>query len=725
MSDANTSTSAPPEPMGTKGTAKKSRRSAAFYPHIQNKPSMPFSKSAAKRESVMALGSIEHLQYYFSKAGLARKTKPRVKGLVPALGPSIVPTVEISASSPISPRTSWELPPSPVIPTVERPPYPTVDRVYPQTDPDNLKPGLIRDLEETEKAWALNPDITADSASKGPHLLTAANVKKSSDEFFDVLSVLQTTTKTIRSVRNYLVSLPEDYHTQGAQEENTRDRLGSSLRGPATSRRSSPPSAISMAPPVPFPVHIPPVDPHARIRKAALDVLAMLRVLEESKRIPLSDDAYDSLSVGSGVGDVPISTSDEYLLASRSQSPPHSGSSTNATDRGPGSLFSDEEDNDSATSASMSHQGSGGSLPRPKPAVATFVPLKGSGGMVQVWADDDDTFEVSPVEESKGKGEVWDQRLVVGGGWLYKHAPLSELTEQRAIVAAYLDIVDESPSSSEMSGPSLAPGNGQGQVPLRRVSSTGLFNTMRELGIVEPEEAPRDDGLEDLAEDEEAEEEGEYEDDALPEWARRDRFGSDMLGRLHAILSAHLPPELLTHLPPYSFPHADRIPFLTRLSDGQLLCTGYNAAVRKSRKQWGFIGAGSIHDIIKLEQKDRQTNDGKKTIGWTFRRMENLRLWAAALKLRYLVPLAPPPEPTLTPPSNHPGSPIQGVSRRIVSSGYTPKMSHILSSMGPPLIFDAKLIAKREEGWDEMLEDALEKWVELLLKETRDRSSVV
>ena len=51
----------------------KSRRQVAFYPNMNqtNKPTKPFSRSAAKRESVMALGSIEHLQHYFTKTGLA------------------------------------------------------------------------------------------------------------------------------------------------------------------------------------------------------------------------------------------------------------------------------------------------------------------------------------------------------------------------------------------------------------------------------------------------------------------------------------------------------------------------------------------------------------------------------------------------------------------------------------------------------------------------------
>lgn len=52
------------------------RRQTAVYPNppkTQNQN--PFSKSAAKRESVMALGSIQHLQHYFTKTGLVAKKK--------------------------------------------------------------------------------------------------------------------------------------------------------------------------------------------------------------------------------------------------------------------------------------------------------------------------------------------------------------------------------------------------------------------------------------------------------------------------------------------------------------------------------------------------------------------------------------------------------------------------------------------------------------------------
>lgn len=69
--------SLPNSPAASSTAMKKARRQTAFYPNMNssNKPQKPFSRSAAKRESVMALGSIEHLQYFFTKTGLAAKKK--------------------------------------------------------------------------------------------------------------------------------------------------------------------------------------------------------------------------------------------------------------------------------------------------------------------------------------------------------------------------------------------------------------------------------------------------------------------------------------------------------------------------------------------------------------------------------------------------------------------------------------------------------------------------
>lgn len=75
-------TSPDPSDGGSSSQTKRSRRQVAFYPNMNssNKPQKPFSRSAAKRASVMALGSIEHLQHYFTKTGIAAEKEYVVHG---------------------------------------------------------------------------------------------------------------------------------------------------------------------------------------------------------------------------------------------------------------------------------------------------------------------------------------------------------------------------------------------------------------------------------------------------------------------------------------------------------------------------------------------------------------------------------------------------------------------------------------------------------------------
>ena len=96
-------------------------------------------------------------------------------------------------------------------------------------------------------------------------------------------------------------------------------------------------------------------------------------------------------------------------------------------------------------------------------------------------------------------------------------------------------------------------------------------------------------------------------------------------GRVHALLMAVLPEHLRSLVPPAT----DKTVFFSALASGQCLCAAYNTGVRRSRKPWGFISVDSIHDISFLEQcADGTDGDEKAKIGWTFRRIDNLRLWA-------------------------------------------------------------------------------------------------
>jgi hypothetical protein len=103
------------------------------------------------------------------------------------------------------------------------------------------------------------------------------------------------------------------------------------------------------------------------------------------------------------------------------------------------------------------------------------------------------------------------------------------------------------------------------------------------------------------------------------------------IGRAHALLVALLPEQLKPQLPPAP---ASRTQLLTALASGQLLCEAYNVGVRRSRKPWGYVGRHSIHDLVTLEASSLDAGDAGSsagTRGWTFRRVDNLRIWAACV----------------------------------------------------------------------------------------------
>ncbi|KAI5122405.1 hypothetical protein M0805_002956 [Coniferiporia weirii] len=650
---------------------KKARRQMAFYPNVSssNKLQKPFSRSAAKRESVMALGSIEHLQHYFTKTGIVAKqnTLKQTKGLVPAIGG---PANHLQKPS-LGSIQEFHLPPSPAVPVFTRLPYPTIEKTY-EVDPENLKPGVIRDLEAVSESWGL---------TKG-----AEDIKPV--EGFDVLSTLKLTTQLIRSVRNYMVSLPDDSVSSQIDKQHFRP---STLQPVPMKRIVSNPNATS--------------DPLSRIRRSALDVLTVLRALEESSRLPLSDDAYDAQSDH-------MSSQD-----SRSPEPIHAV------------LDGDEHEQRSAP------QGHDVSF------AISVVSIPGRSEAVPVWDDEDDEFE-SP-DDNGGKREVWDDRLVLGGGWLYRQdIRLADLKTERGVVGNYLDAVD----GGLFNGPGANGSRGWESVAAERVraeesrakgrrtslgkhrddkspdrgdkvTSTGLFEAMNNMTITEETDPP-----------DQSEGEDSVDEDSLPGWAKRATPAEGPLARAHTLLVALLPASLLPLLP---ISYTERIELLSALSSGQLLCAAYNVGVRRSRKPWGYINKDSIHDIAALESKvmmddiDKDEAE-KRNTGWTFRRTDNLRLWAAALKLRYLVPLTTPMPPLPSLPSLQSASPsndsLANASKSTTPSGSpAPARTKFIAGTGevPLIVFDAKAVARRDEGWDEMLETVVLLWVAAVVEERR------
>ena len=452
-----------------------------------------------------------------------------------------------------------------------------------EVDPENLRPGVTQDLTVVEDVWRLRTDDGAQIPD--PTLLSAHRHPGSGG--FDVLRALKVTTHAIRSVRNYLLSLPDEYGVSRSRPRQSFRPASLSTSEPQKRRVSSGTDRTG---------------PLARIRRAALDVLTVLRELEESARVPLSDDAYDA------------------------------GSDRSSQSR----VASPAELSDVPTDASFS---------------VSVMRVGGRRESILVWDEEEDDFNVDEESERLPR-ERWDERLVLGSGWLYKQdIKIEELGKQQGAIAQYLDTVDEAlfggrkgdvrgwtserertarrekgrRSSAPLSDPELSASSTE------VLGSAGMVNPMQGLSVTgDP------DVLETLAEEEhddldDGDDTSSLGDEDLPRWAQRSAFRDGELPRAHALLVALLPASLLSHLPT----SPDRAKFLNALSSGQLLCVAYNIGVRQSRKPWGYINDDSIHDIVALEDAlsaasavdSSQAEKGRK--GWTFRRTDNLRLWGA------------------------------------------------------------------------------------------------
>ncbi|KAH9895872.1 hypothetical protein C8Q73DRAFT_689839 [Cubamyces lactineus] len=655
----------------------KRRRQVAFYPNMNssNKPQKPFSRSAAKRESVMALGSIEYLQHYFTKTGIAAESDPLQKpnsGMRPAIGGLHTLKNRLSAAP------DFVLPPSPAIPQATQPSFPPYVKTF-ETDPENLRPGVIEDLISVASGWNLDPRQQA--AEQDPNLLGVGEKTKTT---VDVLDLLKSTTRAVRSVRNYLVSLPDDSQVPQTRPQFRPQTLSSS---PLPKRQVSQPNS--------------PHDPLTRIRGRALEVLAVLRELEERARLPLEHDAYDAQS--------------DHGSSNDANTAPHSRGTS------PSSQMEEPEFLDADASVSIS-----------------FVDVGGRQRPIPVWEDETSYDFNNLSEEEREKRERWDERLVLGGGWLYRQdLRMEDLERERSIVRQYVDAVDEvlfgGPKDGKrgwerekervarkeraerearakgrrVSAGDASSSSSEGSARQnRRVVSTGMLEAFRGMSVTEePEEM------------ESVEEEDVIDDDELPPWAKRSTFIGDEYARLLALFAALLPNELLHLLPRDSEDHTG---ILRALSSGQILCTAYNTAVRRSRKPWGYVSKDAIHDIAALELA--QSNEGGDTgkRGWTFRRTDNLRLWAAALKLRYLLPILLPnakrPREAATPASG----------TRTPADGHTPLPSPSITSFTFPstatddvIVFDAPLVARLEDGWEQMLERVVFKWMDAVVSEKR------
>jgi hypothetical protein len=370
----------------------------------------------------------------------------------------------------------FELPPSPAVPQIREPAFPPYVKTY-QTDPEAFLPVVVQDLTAVTLAWSIHNTPDCLHPTKTSHVI-------------DVLDVLKTTTHAIRSVRNYVIALPDE--SAGTLRTQYRNKVAASAPVPKRN----------------FGQQKSQLDPLSLIRKSALEVLASLRELEERSRIPLSDEAYDAQS--------DRGSSQEQHPHSRGASP---------------AVISDDESD----------------LPHVDPDMSiSFVHVQGRDESIPVWEDEFDTLS----EEEREKREHWDDRLVLGGGWLYKQdVTLAGLGMEQDVVRRYIDLVDDVlfggtkdgkrgwEREAEKSAKKTKDGRGQNrrvstgdvftyQFPpeaprsVRRVvSSSGILDSMHSMSLLEE---PED--LETLSE-------GSIDEDDLPDWAKRSLFADDPVGQ--------------------------------------------------------------------------------------------------------------------------------------------------------------------------------------------------
>lgn len=390
--------------------------------------------------------------------------------------------------------SEFDLPPSPAIPKVQQPLFLPFVKTY-ETDPEVFLPGVVEDLMAVADAWGLSSSKD-DNSRRDPDALSQRSSGTPRD-YLDILSMLKITTRAIRSVRNYVIALPDD--SAGTLRTQYRNKIAASP--PQPKRNASQQKAQA--------------DPLSLIRKSALEVLAALRELEERSRVPLSDEAYDAQS------DHGSFFLEQQTAASLSRV------------ASPVSLSDTSHDHDPDLSID------------PDTSIS-FVRVQGRHESVPVW--EDDYYDSHMSEEEREKKDYWDDRLVLGGGWLYKQdMTMTNLAKEKEVVRRYVDLVDdvlfgeakegkrgwererEKAAKREKEGrknrrvsagdtdtfrfPSQQPPSS------RRVLSSSLLDSMRSMTMMD-----ENDEMAALSEEESVDEED------LPEWAKRGSFSEHPLG---------------------------------------------------------------------------------------------------------------------------------------------------------------------------------------------------
>ncbi|WWC91010.1 uncharacterized protein L201_005950 [Kwoniella dendrophila CBS 6074] len=217
----------------------------------------------------------------------------------------------------------------------------------------------------------------------------------------------------------------------------------------------------------------------------------------------------------------------------------------------------------------------------------------------------------------------------------------------------------------------------------------------------------------------------------VEDWIKNEDWENRQLEQLHSFLTSNLPLDLTLRLPSTKSDNFD-YELLSRLSDGYILIHAYNSSLMRSSKPWGFIPDGDVHDTISSlyttssssqasptkNSLNNGNDEGRKEKEWTFRKVGNLTCFGAALRHRYQIPISMPtknlPVPPIPPKSSSRPRPSINTSNLSSSSTSTSTMR-----LEEKIEFDPMIIAKRTEGWENMLTIIIMKWLNQVVKEIK------
>lgn len=727
--------------LASDGKTLRSKRSVLFYPSAglaAKSNQQPFSRSAAKRESILALGSIGYLQHLYTKQGIASRNRPLTRGAMTlAIGPAgeammssgagvtDAPTSDASAhgkvpSSPFAPVLEEEddgidLPPSPKAGTLTRPHFLDVARPL-EADARALGSLLVADLARLSTAWALSAWIDSDPGvamikrfmSQADTQL-AAYTEATASSPADLLTIIDITTKAIRSVRSYLLALPQRHQVPltGPTEPKGRDlykrqssfsgvprpgqfgvplptRASEMLRHDTDEATTSTREARQSAPAANAPSSVrdsnmqsvQDADNLGIVRKAALEMLSALKDMEIRYRVQTLDDGTDADM------SIPLATSN----------------------------------------------GNGSATPENRNA-----------------------------DEAIASSDI---------GYLYRtDLRLSDLDKERAVLQGYLQTVSSvlSTATSDVT---------EGSTEESRLSSSRIGGTRASDGQSQSVHSTIDATFSiNLESPEHSTSTGSERHWTVAGLSTAERVSSFMIEHCRACVGQSLSQSRLDQLHRAS---GELEEMLALLCDGYLVCRVFNEAVRRSDKPWGYISTREMHDLeaeeaallhkealrakqaLEADALHFQTRADRKSLseqdakvggtqsqapwfesnlarrpGWTFRKTENLRVWAAALKLRYQIQTtatrAVAAKPALTAPTY--GSLGMGKlalhGRRVASDSYATRGTSVQVAPSKTIDFDPAKVARNQQGWQEMLTTVLIAWIDAVAKEQtlRDTNS--